>query len=201
MQFRPTLALALLALLLEGCAHAAPGDAAAAPPVVAASLKKKTPGGGAEVRAITDRGACPSLTVDAAKAPMTLRAPASNDFPALCSARLPDGAKAASIEGVAVPMPVADPQRILVLGDTGCRIKGTYLQACNDPRAWPFPGLAKAAAALKPDLVLHVGDYLYRESPCPEGNAGCAGSPYGDNWPSWNADFFAPAAPLLAAAP
>jgi len=88
-----------------------------------------------------------------------------------------------------------------VLGDTGCRIKGTYVQACNDPVAWPFAGLAKAAAALKPDLVIHLGDYLYRESPCPEGNVGCAGSPFGDNWASWQADLFAPAAPLLESAP
>lgn len=97
--------------------------------------------------------------------------------------------------------PVADPQRILVLGDTGCRIKGTFVQACNDPAAWPFAGLVQAAAALKPDLVIHLGDYLYRESPCPAGNTGCAGSPFGDNWDSWSADFFAPAAPLLSAAP
>ena len=67
--------------------------------------------------------------------------------------------------------------------------------------AWPFARLAKAAADLKPDLVIHLGDYLYRESPCPEGNAGCAGSPYGDNWASWDADLFSPAAPLLEAAP
>jgi hypothetical protein len=54
---------------------------------------------------------------------------------------------------------------------------------------------------LKPDLVIHVGDYLYRESACPVGNAGCAGSPWGNNWTTWQADFFTPAAPLLAAAP
>ncbi len=29
----------------------------------------------------------------------------------------------------------------------------------------------------------------------------CGRSPYGDNWPAWQADFFDPAAPLLAAAP
>ena len=61
--------------------------------------------------------------------------------------------------------------------------------------------LAASAAALKPDLVIHVGDYLYRESPCPPGNQGCAGSPWGDNWTTWLADFYTPAAPLLAAAP
>ena len=49
--------------------------------------------------------------------------------------------------------------------------------------------------------MIHVGDYLYRVAPCPAGNAGCAGTPYGDNWPAWKADFFAPASPLLAAAP
>src|SRR5262249_9219466 len=49
------------------------------------------------------------------------------------------------------------------------------------------------------DLVIHVGDYLYRQSACPPGDAGCAGSPYGDDWPTWKADFFAPAAPALLA--
>ena len=66
----------------------------------------------------------------------------------------------------------AHPQRIVVLGDTGCRLKGAALQACNDPAQWPFPQLAAAAASLKPDLVIHVGDYLYRESACPAGKPG-----------------------------
>ncbi|HLJ64446.1 MAG TPA: metallophosphoesterase, partial [Stellaceae bacterium] len=74
-------------------------------------------------------------------------------------------------------------------------------QSCNDPEAWPWARLAPLAASLHPDLVIHVGDYLYRETPCPALVEGCAGSPYGDRWETWNADFFAPAAPLLAAAP
>ena len=56
-------------------------------------------------------------------------------------------------------------------------------------------------AASRPDLVIHVGDYHYREDACPAGHAGCAGSPWGYGWDAWNADFFQPAAPLLAAAP
>ena len=59
----------------------------------------------------------------------------------------------------------------------------------------------RRALERKPDLVIHVGDYYYRETPCPEGHAGCAGSPYGDTWPTWKAEFFDPARPLLAAAP
>ena len=50
-------------------------------------------------------------------------------------------------------------------------------------------------------LIIHVGDYLYRESACPPRDSGCARSPHGDDWPTWKADFFAPAAPALLAAP
>ena len=157
--------------------------------------------GGYEARVITGEAACPTLKSDKGDVAMTVRAPENGAFPLTCAAPIPAGAKSASVGGITLPVPVAMPNRILVLGDTGCRIKGSALQACNDPAAWPFPVLTAAAAQMKPDLVVHVGDYLYREEPCPAGNTGCAGSPSGDNWPSWQADFFAPAAPLLAAAP
>ena len=49
--------------------------------------------------------------------------------------------------------------------------------------------------------MIHVGDYYYRESPCSAAIAGCAGSPFGDNWGAWRADFFAAADPLLKTAP
>ena len=174
--------------------------------------------GGAELRAVAN-GGCPIAHFDTQPGvsitsfvPMEQRASASSAFPIVCSLPIPAGAKNVSVDisELGEPrgkitenfhVPGLDPRRILVLGDTGCRIKGNFIQACNDPAAWPFAGLAKAAADLKPDLVIHLGDYLYRESPCPPGNTGCAGSPYGDNWESWNADFFAPAAPLLQAAP
>ncbi|MEI9991887.1 MAG: metallophosphoesterase [Rhizomicrobium sp.] len=159
------------------------------------------PGGAVEARATTAAATCPAAMLDGSPATMTVRAPADANFPLLCALAIPAGAKALTIDGNAVALPVADPRRILVLGDTGCRIKGTALQACNDPKAWPFATLAKAAAAQHPDLVLHLGDYLYRESPCPDTFPGCAGSPWGDNWAAWDADFFTPGAPLLAAAP
>ena len=102
---------------------------------------------------------------------------------------------------VPLALPAPDPHRIVVFGDTGCRIKGKELQNCANPKDWPFPKIAARAAKLKPDLVIHVGDFLYRENACPAGFAGCAGTPYGDNWPTWDVDFFTPAKPLLAAAP
>ena len=49
--------------------------------------------------------------------------------------------------------------------------------------------------------MVHVGDYHYRENACPPGRAGCAGSPWGYGWDTWNADFLAPGRSLLQAAP
>jgi predicted phosphodiesterase len=120
-------------------------------------------------------------------------------------------AKKVSIGGVALNLPPAKPKRIVVLGDTGCRIKveapnpndadhdddKTKVQDCNSGTQWPFKAVADAAAASRPDLIIHVGDYIYREAACPAGNK----KDCGGNWATWEADFFAPATKLLAAAP
>ncbi|HUJ03880.1 MAG TPA: metallophosphoesterase, partial [Rhizomicrobium sp.] len=160
------------------------------------------PGGGEEARAVTSAAACPAITINGKASPMSERAAPDANFPGrVCSATIPALAKSAAIAGTALPLMPRNPDRILVFGDTGCRIKGSAIQNCNDPKRWPFPQIAQQAAKLKPDLVIHVGDYLYRESACPDNDPRCAGTPHGDNWASWNADFFAPAAPLLAASP
>ena len=144
--------------------------------------------GALELRLATDEASCPSVTVAGQSLPTGRRAEPSKAFPVLlCGAPLTGN-----------PAPI---DRILVIGDTGCRILGAVAQPCNDPDGWPFGRVARSAAAMKPDLIIHVGDYLYREIPCPAGNEGCAGSPWGDNWATWQADFFTPAAPLLQAAP
>jgi len=157
-------------------------------------------GQGAEARAVAGPGGCPRATIDGKPAAMSVRAPASADFPAICALAEPPGAGAIEIDGRPMPLPVPA-QRIVIMGDTGCRVKNLTIQACNDPKAWPFAEVARLAAAQHPDLVIHVGDYYYRESPCPLALKACAGSPSGDRWDTWTADFFDPAAPLLAAAP
>jgi len=170
--------------------------------------------GQAYVRALVAAASCPELLADGVPVPMQTRAepgvaplrphqgkPA--DFPIrACEAPLPAGAHAATVAGRPLPLPVARVQRIVVLGDTGCRIKQAdhAFQDCSDAAAWPFRAVADAAAREHPDLVVHVGDYHYRENLCPPG-AGCAGSPWGYGWDAWNADFFVPARGLLAAAP
>ncbi len=153
-------------------------------------------------RAIVD-GSCPQLTLDEDVYSMDVRAEPGDDHPVtVCEAFVPPATERALIGETPLQMPVADPRRILVIGDTGCRLKeGDPIQACNDPAAWPFAEVAARGADWRPDLIIHVGDYHYRETACPDGNAGCAGSPWGDTWAAWQADFFGPAAPLLSAAP
>jgi predicted phosphodiesterase len=119
-----------------------------------------------------------------------------------CEFEIPAGARSASVNSQTLALPKNNPAEVIAIGDTGCRIKGRQIQACNDPADWPLREVASSAAAEKPNLIIHVGDYLYRESPCPDASqAQCGGSPAGDNWDAWNADFFEPAAKLLSAAP
>jgi hypothetical protein len=172
---------------------------------------------GAVARAVlADASACPAVTIDGQQQPMAVRARPDAMFPVLvCEARIAAAAGSASLESTPLPLPTKTLGTIAAFGDTGCRLKrwevkgndpddeeyrGKF-QDCNIPSKWPFAQLAAGVAAAKPDLVIHVGDYLYRESACPAGDAGCARSPHGDDWPTWKADFFAPAAPALLAAP
>ena len=183
--------------------------------------------GTAWARAILPAGApglpaatCPLVTIDGAVQRMVVRAhpatlaqrPTASDaanskpsvFPVLtCELSLPQNAGRATVGDIELPMPKPEPRRIVVVGDTGCRMKKAdkAWQACRDEEQWPFRVVADSAAAMAPDLVIHVGDYHYRENPCPPDAAGCQGSPWGFGWDTWQADLFAPAAKLLAAAP
>lgn len=152
-------------------------------------------------RALADE-TCPAIIIDGVETAMAERAGATTEFPGIvCEAAIPPGADAAAVDGQAVPLLPDVVAKIAVIGDTGCRIEDDWAQDCHDPNAWPFARIADRIAADRPDLIIHVGDYIYRETPCPTGNAGCAGDPWGDNAATWEADFFAPMAPALRAAP
>ncbi len=183
--------------------------------------------GAAWARAITPVGtsnmqdvACPLITVDGNAQRMLVRAPAAtiaqrstasdtanskpSDFPVLtCEFALPKNAVRAAISGTELRLPKEAPRRIVVIGDTGCRMKkaDNAWQACLDQKEWPFRSIADAAAAMAPDLVIHVGDYHYRENVCPPNITGCQHSPWGYGWDTWEVDLFEPAATLLAVAP
>ena len=176
------------------------------------------PEGGSTVRLLTAAAQCPPLVVDSRSVAMRERAAPSKlpvrsnkagnseatVFPGrICELALPRTARLAKLNAQALPLPRARINRIVLIGDTGCRLKAAdnAWQSCNDPAQWPFARVAARAAALHPDLVLHVGDYHYRENACPDNQPGCSGSIWGYGEAAWRADFLEPAAPLLGAAP
>lgn len=190
------LMLSTLVLTVSGCNGGNGG--------VRSSWVQLGPGGQVIARVINSGGSCPVITVDGQGFQMSLRQLPDDEFPSLvCEFLIPEGASGASVDGRALSLPVSQPERLVIIGDTGCRLEfGDPPQSCNDPGQWPFERIALAASSFAPDLVIHVGDYLYREDDaCPEGDEGCEGSPFGDNETTWKADFFSPADPLLRAAP
>jgi len=146
---------------------------------------------GVSVRAIVAGKECPAMSVDGKSVVLKVRETPNEQFPVTtCQAATPPGSKFALIGGHRLALEPPAVKRVVVIGDTGCRLKGAKVQDCNDPQKWPFSIMTRNAAAKHPDLVIHVGDYYYRETPCPAGREGCNGSPNGDSWESWRADFF-----------
>jgi hypothetical protein len=206
-------------------AFVALGFAAAAQPAIAKSAKLEAayvvlgPQGPVARAVYKDAASCPAISINNAAQAMTIRAlPETGKkaaFPVLvCELLIPAGTTSAALGKQKLPLPPSALAAVAVIGDTGCRLKADKpnpkdkdheedgkFQDCDKKSKWPFSTLAASVAKRKPQLLIHVGDYIYRESPCPKGDKGCKGSPYGDNWDTWKADFFKPASPLLAAAP
>jgi hypothetical protein len=196
---------AALAILLAGCMSAAP------PPELTAVAWTQF-GLGDEpdliARVLVDRAAdCPTVEWNGHSERMTLRAAGRVEaLGKLCESRkaLTDAVNVRIRLGNIMLLEqriTRQPERIAVLGDTGCRLTYYADQGCNDQKTWPFASLAAAAAGQQPDLVLHLGDYYYREAPCLASSTTCIPGPYGDREATWRAEFFEPARPLLARAP
>lgn len=166
---------------------------------------------------------CPDLsaTVVTRKGPRRVHKPMKPRVPAettqgafgsllVCEVAMPLRATAATIAGRSLPAALPrDISRIALFGDTGCRIKGSNVQDCNDPKAWPLAQNALSIARERPDVTIFLGDFYYREEECPEwANSLCGGSPaplvkapFKDSAWGWIADVLVPMAPLLPAAP
>ncbi|MEY2700593.1 MAG: hypothetical protein RIQ52_1348 [Pseudomonadota bacterium] len=96
----------------------------------------------------------------------------SNTFSAfkattVCEAKMPAGAMIATIGAEKIPARIPTIIKSLgVIGDTGCRMKKTIDQDCDVPELWPLPKIANSLAGQKPDVVLFLGDFFYREFIC-----------------------------------
>jgi len=149
-----------LAILFFGNAQAQAGDFYAWTQYAAQGL---------EARAVTEKSSCPKATIDGAEAIMSRRAEPNDAFPVLvCALSIPKGAKEAAIDGRPLALPPARIDKIALIGDTGCRLKAMVLQGCNALQSWPFRLVADDVAEIAPDLILHVGDLIYRERACPK---------------------------------
>lgn len=200
----------LLTSLTFGLASIVLTEPVAAKPL-AAWVELIGPNGEASIRAIvSQKSPCPALQsgndslqmrVRAEPGPSTLAKKAA-EFPVrVCEVKAPKGKTSVFLEGEAIPLPNAEIRRIVILGDTGCRINKDRTQNCDDPHEWPYRHVANRAAQTHPDLVIHVGDYLYREKSCRGRGVVCPDTHVGYGWDVWEADFFAPSAKLFAAAP
>lgn len=105
--------------------------------------------GAPHVRVIpSDRAACPAGSVDDRGLTLTVRVVAAAGFDrVLCDAPLPLDARTVRIGDRTLPPLPQRITRFIVLGDTGCRIKGSDVQDCSDVQAWPFARVAQAIAA------------------------------------------------------
>ncbi|HEV8240192.1 MAG TPA: metallophosphoesterase [Thermoanaerobaculia bacterium] len=163
---------ALVATIAAGCAavtpapHPAPTPAAA--PLAAYVLLVESPAHAAVpfARVIVAEGqACPQLRDERRALTMSKRRNPHGFTVDVCEAEIPfERAFAVGDSGVRLPTAHHRVNRVAVVGDTGCEPSKQSGCALDDP-AWPFPAIARAAAAGKPDLVLHMGDYNYRGTP------------------------------------
>jgi hypothetical protein len=142
------------------------------------------------------------------KPPSTV-ARAFSDF-LVCSAPLPDGSIAATVAGQSIPASIAPAVSLMAMfSDTGCRIEPNRVQNCNDAYEWPIARIAAKAAAMRPDVFLIPGDYIYHESACPENElskcrgavAPVTGMPFDDSSAGWEQEVFEPYSSIFNVAP
>jgi len=161
------------------------------------------PEGAVVARAITSSSTCPKIEVDGVSIVMKPRI--DSEVPCftqvlVCEHVIAKGAGRASIEGQDLALLQERVERVVIIGDTGCRVIGARKQDCADSQAWPYSRIAAMAAKESPDLVVHLGDLHYREGANPNPN-NCGKPSAGYNWPVWDADFFEPSGELLTRAP
>ena len=177
-------------------------DATPVSPTVLNHWTQFGPDGGLTARARVN-GECPTAVIDDEPLPMTVRATPSGTFTdTVCEIPVPLDAKSASINGEDLALVPTSLATVSIIGDTGCRVWKEKVQDCSDPAVWPYKQVLDSAMAISPNLLIHVGDYIYLEDACdPATFAWCKGMTFGDTTKTWEADFFSPSAAALPQVP
>ena len=152
-------------------------------------------------RAVVKAKDCPVINVDGRLEQMSKRQDATELAAVVCEFNANKNTLSAHIGNVQFPKLNSNINSVAVYGDTGCRIKGLIVQNCHDKDAWPFEKINDKITELAPDLVIHVGDYSYRDIKCPAGNEKCEGLAGGKNWSAWEQDVWMPMKKTMAATP
>jgi hypothetical protein len=149
---------------------------------------------------------CPAVEVKTSSAPAQTLSLQKQKFgeASICEAVLPPDAREVKTPWGEIHIP-QEVQKVAIIGDTGCRLrlteKGGAFQNCDNENEWPFRKIVRAIAKDNPDVVVHLGDYHYREI-CAD-PARC--KPFQNTvtyaYPGWAADFMDPASELMRTKP
>jgi predicted phosphodiesterase len=131
---------------------------------------------------------CPQVIIDGKTMQMDEFNEKNIDFPLNCKLSLENNNLPKTIllnqEEIKINFDKNNIKKIAVIGDTGCRVHKFINQDCKND--WYFEKISNLLVEHNPDVIIHVGDYIYREHG------------YKDNWKTWQEEFFKPAENLLA---
>ena len=120
-------------------------------------------------RFITTDAQCPNISIDNKSHKMFLRAEQyDQELKEKIKVCEYDFIKAneVSINNIQLKLPPKKINRFIVMGDTGCENSifehEHQNQNCSDKNSWPFEIIANKIVELKPDFVIHMGDYAYK---------------------------------------
>lgn len=149
------------------------------------------------LRAVTETNVLPTISSNTGSIVFSLRAPQTHDFPVyVWEAALPNEINEAIIGTKRIVVP-SEYKKIALVGDTGCR----PAQEAT-PDKWPLERIANSIANEKPNLIIHLGDMLYRHlTGLRKDNFEHYHPGQGDTWNEWEKEFFNPLSHLLPTTP
>lgn len=156
-------------------------------------------------RATSIEKECPNINIDGKEIPMLFRAEKYDielkETVRICEQEVTN-AKQVSIRGNSLKLVATKINRFIVLGDTGCEAsffdKHFVKQDCTDLNSWPFKTVADQVASVNPDLIIHMGDYSYRNKFTDKIDEA---KNKDLQWFFMKQDFFTPASNMLHSAP